>query len=219
MIKVLDHGEVRLIDYMGSDLQVSSAARVLEDVGRHRGEADIKLIKYMWNNGHTSPFEHVVFTFYVKAPIFVIRQWQRHRTWSYNEFSARYKEVPDCWYVPDPSHIGVQSLKNHQSRIISADGELLDYHASEVINQACESAFRYYDELLTNGVPREIARGVLPVNTYTEMWATVNLNNLFKFLTLRMDEHAQFEIREYANALLELIKPVVPNSVEAYLNS
>lgn len=217
-MKVLDHGEVNLINVLGGDPTIASAARVISNGISWRGDADVKLIKYMWNNGHTSPFEHVVFTFYVKAPIFVIRQWQRHRTWSYNEFSARYKEVPDCWYVPKQEHIGVQSIKDHQSRIIDENGDLLKYPAAEFIDSICSHAFENYYMLLNNGVPREIARGVLPMNTYTEMWATVDLSNLFKFLTLRMDEHAQFEIREYANALLELIKPIVPNSIEAYLN-
>ena len=215
---LLDHGEVRLVDKMGNDRRICEAARVLIDAP-WRNLEDPKLLKYMCENGHTSPFEHAVFTFYVKAPIFVFRQWHRHRTWSFNEVSARYKELPDEYYVPAPDNIGTQSLNNHQSRVL--DQRCTDYERarSAEIDAACRFSFDVYQGLLRNSVPREIARGVLPFNTYSEMFATVDLHNLMHFLRLRCDEHAQYEIRVYADAMLELIEPIVPVTIGLFKES
>lgn len=210
--QLLDHGKIELIDHMGDDQRIAQAARVLVDAPWRELE-DPKLIKYMFDNKHTSPFEHVVFTFYVKAPIFVFRQWHRHRMWSYNEVSARYKELPAEYYVPASDHIGKQSGSNHQARIIGGE---LSYEAPfcrATIERACGNAFGAYETLLRQGCPREIARGVLPVNTYSEMVATVDLHNLMHFIRLRSDEHAQYEIRVYSDAILDIIETIVPITV------
>lgn len=216
--EVLDHGFVRLVDFMGSDLSVSRAARVSYDAAWRAGEdekSDEKLINYLWSHRHTTPFEAVTFTFEIKAPIFVFRQWHRHRMWSYNELSARYKELPEEFYVPDPRQIGIQSLSSKQARTIpegfneqneigKRTGECDGARATMSI------AFECYRELLAAGWPRELARSVLPVATYSHMFATVNLLNLLKFFSLRSDPHAQYEIRVYSDAMKELIRPIVP---------
>lgn len=214
MTKVLDHGKIELIDSMGNDLSISNAARVLKEEWREL--EDPKLIKYMLKHGHTSPFEHVTFTFYVKAPIFVIRQWHRHRTWSFNEVSGRYKELPEEFYVPDLTKIGVQSGTNHQSRDMK-DNELAD-RIREDLHVLQAVAFDNYKNLLEHGCPRELARIVLPLGTYTEMYATVDLHNLLHFLKLRDDEHAQYEIQVYAQAIKDLIRPVVPVTLDIWEN-
>jgi thymidylate synthase (FAD) len=215
-IKVLDHGFVRMIDHMGGDLSVVRAARVSYDAAWRAGEddgSDAKLIRYLWKNKHTSPFEAVTFTFEVKAPIFVFRQWHRHRTWSFNELSARYRELPEEFYVPDPSQIGVQSTSSKQARDMDGTDRQAD---AMLIKGACESAFMVYRSLLDRGVPRELARSVLPVATYSHMFASVDLRNLLHFLELRSHSHAQYEIRVYADAMLELIRPLVPTVVAAW---
>lgn len=214
-IDVLDHGFVRLVDHMGDDLSIVRAARVSYDAAWRAGEnegSDKRLINYLWKNKHTTPFEAVEFQFEVKAPIFIFRQWHRHRTWSYNELSARYRELPEEFYVPKPEHIGTQSKDNKQGRVEGPSR----LEASAVIRNTCEVAFESYWELLADGVPRELARSVLPVATYSHMFAKTDLLNLFRFLKLRCDSHAQYEIQQYANAMLELIKPVVPEAVAAW---
>lgn len=212
-IDVLDHGFVRLIDSMGSDLAISRAARVSYD-SPPRAE-DAKLIDYLWKNKHTTPFEAVTITFEVKAPIFVFRQWHRHRTWSYNELSARYRELPEEYYLPAPEMIGKQSTSNKQMRV---ETEVTDNHKVivAIIDGQAKQAFKAYRELLSYECPREIARSVLPVTTYSHMFCTVDLLNLFRFLTLRTHEHAQYEIRVYAEAMLQLIEPIVPQAVAAF---
>lgn len=216
-IDVLDHGFVRLVEHMGSDLSIVRNARVSYDAEWRAGKdagRDEKLIRYLMKNRHTSPFESVVFSFDVKAPIFVLRQWHRHRTWSFNEISARYAELPAEFYVPDVDQITTQSTDNKQMRtsvVHPAAGGFRDriaYH--------CQNAHAEYQSLIAEGCPRELARGVLPVNTYSHMFATVDLHNLFHFLTLRLHEHAQYEIRVYAEAMLTLIEPVVPVAVAAF---
>lgn len=219
-IDVLDHGFVRLVDHMGSDTSVVRAARVSYDAAWRAGEdqgSDTKLIRYLWRNHHTTPFEAVTFTFEVKAPIFVLRQWHRHRTWSYNELSARYRELPEEFYVPRPEHIGRQSRDNKQGRDIGAD--VCPHHVGAMhIEQACIQTFKAYHYLLEEGVPREVARSVLPLATYSHMFATVDLLNLLKFLTLRCHAHAQYEIRAYAEAMRDLVSPIVPTCVAAWEN-
>lgn len=218
-IDVLDHGFVRLVDSMGSDLSVVRAARVSYDAAWRAGDdqgGDKRLIGYLWRNAHTSPFEAVTFTFEVKAPIFVFRQWHRHRTWSYNELSARYRELPEEFYVPDPALIGEQSQSNKQMRVITDEVPRSRREEVAMVRSHCEDAFALYRHLMENGWPRELARSVLPVNTYSHMFASVDLLNLLKFLTLRCHEHAQHEIRVYAEAMLELIRPVAPVCVEAW---
>lgn len=219
MKQLLDHGYVRLIDWMGSDLSIVRAARVSYNAAWRAGSdpgGDERLLNYLWSHHHTTPFEAVTFTFEVKAPIFVFRQWHRHRTWSFNELSGRYKELSEEFYTPKPEHIGVQSATNKQGRDLeSADtlsyGRELDDYMSQV-----EKSFQTYRRLLGAGWPRELARSVLPVSTYSHMFATVNLLNLLKFLTLRDDPHAQYEIRVYAEAMKELIREHVPVAVAAW---
>lgn len=218
-IDVLDHGFVRLVDRMGDDLSVVRAARVSHDADWRAGwdtGSDHRLINYLWRNKHTSPFEAVQFTFEVMAPIFVLRQWHRHRTWSYNEVSARYTELPDAFYAPDAAVIGRQSDTNMQARAITDDPTFEDEISAAVIRVANGDAFDAYHKLLARGVPRELARVVLPLATYSRMFATVDLLNLFKFLTLRLHSSAQWEIQQYAKALLALIRPHVPECVGAW---
>lgn len=216
-IHVLDHGFVRLVDHMGDDLSVVRAARQSYNAAWRAGEdegSDAKLIRYLWKNSHTTPFEAVTFTFEVHAPIFVFRQWHRHRTWSYNELSARYTELADEFYTPSPDIVGYQSKSNKQGRSVEQRPEI-DMEL-DLYEQSCKISFETYLRLLSMGWPRELARSVLPVSTYSNMFATVNLLNLLKFLTLRTDPHAQYEIRVYADAMLELIMPVVPICVQAW---
>lgn len=215
---VLDHGFVRLVDHMGDDLSIVRAARVSYDAAWRAGEnegSDHRLIDYLWRNNHTSPFEAVEFQFEVFAPIFVFRQWHRHRTWSYNELSGRYRELPEVFYLPDPALVGVQSSCSKQGRQEGADLEIRTDEV-QVIKRTCENAFVQYRGLLSSGWPRELARMVLPLNTYSHMFAKVDLRNLLHFLTLRCDPHAQHEIRVYAEAIRDLIRPIVPVAVEAW---
>ena len=217
MIKVLKHGFVRLVEHMGSDLSIVRNARVSYNAEWRAGEEegkDEKLIHYLMKNKHTSPFESVNFTFDVKAPIFVFRQWHRHRTWSFNEISARYAQLPNEYYIPDIENITTQSTSNKQMRtdqVHPAAGFI-----AQLIGASCLQAFSEYKKLIDLGCPRELARGVLPVNTFSHMFATVDLHNLFHFLRLRLHEHAQYEIRVYAEAMLELIEPLVPVAVAAF---
>jgi thymidylate synthase (FAD) len=215
-IEVLDHGYVRLVDSMGSDLSIVRAARVSYDAAWRAGEnegSDARLINYLWKHHHTTPFEAVTLTFEVYAPIFVFRQWHRHRTWSFNELSGRYRELPEVFYVPKPEMIGVQSKNNKQARDL---GTPADEGSASLIRETCEASFKAYRELLERGVPRELARSVLPVTTYSHMFATVDLLNLMKFLSLRCDGHAQYEIRVYADAMRDLARSIAPVSIGAW---
>lgn len=216
-VRVLDHGHVRLVEHMGNDLSIVRNARVSYDAEWRTGEdagKDDKLVRYLWRNRHTSPFEAVTFTFDIKCPMFVARQWHRHRTWAYNEVSARYTELPEEFYVPIVDQITTQSTSNKQMRTteIHPDAHVLQ----RLIAAANGKSFRTYQQLIAAGCPRELARSVLPVGTYTHFFGTVNLRNLFHFLDLRLHEHAQYEIRVYAEALLKLIEPIVPVAVAAY---
>ena len=213
-INVLDHGYVRLVEHMGDDQSVVRSARVSYDAEPRNDGSDQKLIHYLWRNRHTSPFESVAFTFEVKAPIFVFRQWHRHRTWKYNEVSARYTALPDEFYVPDVDQITTQSSSNKQMRT-TEQHELADVMQT-FIRASCMDAHREYQKLVKAGCPRELARGVLPVNTYSRMFASVDLHNLLHFLELRLHEHAQYEIRVYAQAMRNLIEPIVPVCMAAF---
>jgi thymidylate synthase (FAD) len=221
MIKCLDHGYVELRDHMGNDLSVVQNARQSFNEQWRAGEdtnSDARLINYLWKNKHTTPFESVCFTFEVKAPIFVLRQWHRHRTWSYNELSARYKELPEEYYLPAPNLVGEQSATNKQGRSSDLAETLTRLRHAEIdaLKRTIRASFTMYRTLLACGWPRELARIVLPVATYSCMSGTTNLLNLFRFLTLRCDEHAQYEIRMYADAMKELIRPIVPICLKAW---
>jgi len=219
MKAVLDHGFVRLVDSMGDDLSIVRAARVSYNAEWRTGEdagKDEKLIKYLMRNHHTSPFESVTLTFEVKAPIFVLRQWHRHRTWSYNEVSARYSELPNEFYIPEEAQITCQSESNKQMR--TDEVHPLAGTIAVQIGRVCAAAFREYKWMLEEGIPRELARLVLPLNTYSHMFATVNLHNFFNFYRLRAHKHAQYEIRVYAEAMFQLIMAhVCPIACLAYL--
>lgn len=219
-LKLLDHGFIRFIDHMGDDLSIVRNARVSYDAEWRAGEdkgSDAKLINYLYTNGHNTPFEAVTFTFEIKAPIFVFRQWHRHRTQSYNELSARYKELPEEFYIPDVNQITTQSKDNKQMRT-----EIQNKHAEyfrQALRNQCEHNFKCYKDALADGIPRELARCFLSVNTYSHMFATMNLNNLFKFLGERLHIHAQYEIRVYAQEMLEMIRPIVPVAVKVFEDS
>jgi thymidylate synthase (FAD) len=219
-VDVLDHGFVRLVDHMGDDLSIVRSARVSYNADWRSGDEegkDEKLIKYLWKNKHTSPFESVVFTFEVKAPIFVFRQWHRHRTWSFNEISARYTELDEGYYVPAIEKITTQSKSNKQMRTDEQHPFAEDI--ARAIDQSNMLAFEMYRQLLIDGCPRELARSVLPVGAYSRMFATVDLHNLLHFLKLRLHEHSQYEIRVYAEAILTSINPIVPVAVKAFMDT
>jgi thymidylate synthase (FAD) len=215
MIKVLDKGFVRLVESMGNDASIVQAARVSTGSGAKTPEEDRKLIRYMMQHHHTSVFEQVIFKFHVKAPIFVYRQWHRHRTWSYNEQSGRYSKLPEEYYVPNIEQINKQSKNNKQGRA-EPFNELDARDLQETIRENNERCFVYYHEALEEDLSREVARIQLPLATYSEMYATVDLHNLFHFLKLRMAPEAQHEIQVYAKAMYELIKPIVPVACEAF---
>lgn len=231
MKKVLDHGFVRLVDHMGNDLSIARNARVSYDADWRAGEdsgSDARLINYLYSNGHNTPFEAVTFTFDIKAPIFVFRQWHRHRTQSYNELSARYRELPEEFYIPEPHLVGKQNADNKQMRdpLTKEQFEALPENEKEDVLVTLEAmrmqnqgTFSLYRHMIGKGVPRELARSVLPVSTYSHMFATMNLHNLFRFLSERLHVHAQYEIRVYAEAMLELIEPIVPVASAAFLKS
>lgn len=206
-------GFIRLVDSMGSDTRVVQAARVSYGQGTKTPGQDARLIDYLMRNGHTSPFEKVVFEFHVRAPIFTVRQWMRHRTGSFNEISARYTKLPDEFYLPPTFH--EQGTTNKQG-----SGEPLQVAtqavAETIYKEALRVAYDAYRRLLDLGVSREEARMVLPVSTMTEFYWTVNLHNLLHFVKLRAHPHAQANIREYAEHALDLARTVAPVSVEAW---
>ena len=218
-------GHVRLVETMGNDLSVVRAARVSYNADWRAGEdegKDSKLIDYLLKNGHTSPFEMVQFKFEVKAPIFVLRQWHRHRTQSYNEMSARYTELDEGFYVPANSEAyGVQSSSSKQARDFKAEPLTASERAMRQVwmieqHDVARAAFRTYKRHILEGMPRELARSILPVSAYSRMQVSIDLHNLFHFLKLRLHPHAQHEIRVYAEAMLKLIEPTVPVSVAAF---
>jgi len=215
-IDCLDKGFVRLVDFMGDDTAIVQAARVSYGEGTKTISEDKGLIRYLLNKKHTSPFEQVEFKFHVKAPIFVFRQWQRTRCASINELSARYSEMKDECYLPRIEDIKLQSKDNKQCRDDKGLPHIDARIALERMKAIQEDCFAQYRELLDLGVARELARINLPVSTYSEMYWKIDLHNLFHFLKLRMDSHAQMEIRVFANALYELIKPIVPIACEAF---
>jgi thymidylate synthase (FAD) len=214
-IDVLDKGFVKLVDLMGDDRSAVKAARVSYGKELSTDERDKKLISYLMEHKHHSPFEHQVFTFHIKTPIFIARQWMRHRVSSYNEVSRRYTtKFAEEFYVPD--HIRTQDTKNKQGSIISTNKELTKEDI-KLITYAYDYAYKIYKELLSHGVAREMARMVLPVGQYTQFYWTVNTRALMNFLNLRADSHAQWEIQQYALALAEIFKTKLPWTYEAFM--
>jgi thymidylate synthase (FAD) len=205
--------ELSLVEILGNDMRVVQAARVSYNCESKGAEKDEALIKFLLQEGHLGPFEHVVITMKVTAPIFVIRQWFRHRTWSYNEISRRYTSSDINFYIP--KRIGVQDVKNKQ-KVIDYDNAAFSFVVSDKIRKHSAISLDLYYELLEAGVPRETARVVLPQNLYSSFYATVDLRNLLGFIKERSAENAQYEIREYAKAILQLITPHIPWSIEAW---
>lgn len=212
--EVLDKGFVRLISVMGDDLTVVRAARVSTGAKSKGPEKDKRLIEYLMSHRHETPFEHVVFTFHVKCPIFVARQWFRHRIASYNEKSGRYSEMSYEFYVPEKMRI--QHPKNRQMSVPN-DGSVNDEKARKLMKSVFDRAFKVYEELLEMGVARELARIVLPLSLYTEFYWTVNMRSLMNFLSLRADSHAQWEIQQYALAIAKVFEKCCPWSYEAFI--
>lgn len=202
--------DVQLIDCMGDDSSIVQAARVSYGKGTKSPSDDRSLIRYLLRNRHTTPFEMVEFKFRVKCPIFVARQLMRHRTASINEISARYSVIENEYYVPSPFR--TQSTTNKQG----SEEPLEDFDITSRYIQSCEMAFNAYKQMLDRGVSRELARCVLPQATYTEFYWKINLHNLLHFLKLRMDSHAQMEIRDMANYIYTLVKAKVPITAEAF---
>lgn len=215
-IKVLDKGFVRLVDYMGGDQRIVQAARVSYGGGTKSYRQDRGLIHYLMRNSHTSPFEQVQLTFHTKMPIFVARQWVRHRTARLNEISGRYSVMRDEFYIPDPENIRPQSESNRQGR---SEDRFTDEEEQEIIGRWAEEqrmVYGNYEGLLAKNVARELARNNLPLSLYTEWYWQIDLHNLFHFLRLRMDAHAQYEIRVYAEAMARCAKAVCPIAYEAF---
>lgn len=228
---VLDHGLVRLVDHMGSDLSIVRAARVSYDAAWRAGEdedKDKKLMRRLWSGKsssasslpelpkHSTPFESVTMTFEIMAPIFVFRQWHRHRTQSYNELSARYRELPETFYSPDPAYVGRQSDSSKQGRDLSHEDLERRAHEVQILERHCKAAFSLYKNLLESGWPKELARVVLPMGTYSHMFTTMNLLNFFKFATLRCDLHAQYEIRVFAEAMVRIVSTFAPEATALF---
>ena len=214
-IPLLNAGFVGLVDHMGDDSAIVQAARVSYGKGTKKISEDRGLIRYLVRHNHTTPLEMVELKFHGKMPIFVARQWIRHRTASVNEYSGRYSEMSEDMFVPELSTIKPQSTNNKQGRNGEYTEEMAGY-----IQGSIDSKNNYdqtiYKSLLDRDLAKEMARGVLSVNNYTEWYWKIDLHNLFHFLKLRMDAHAQIEIRVFAEAMYELIKPIVPIACEAF---
>ncbi len=213
---VLDKGFVRLVDYMGGDERVVQSARVSYGAGTKSYREDVGLIDYLLRNQHTSPFEQVVLTFHVKLPIFVARQWIRHRTARVNEISARYSVMKDDFYIPADEDISLQSTDNKQGRSEEVVSQEMIDQVKSSLEQGQRKSFSDYTKLIDSKVARELARINLPLSLYTEWYWQIDLHNLFHFLALRLDAHAQKEIRVYAEVLLDMARKVAPRCCESF---
>lgn len=212
---VLDHGFVRLVDYLGSDDRIVQSARVSYGSGTKTYRQDQGLISYLMRNNHTSPFEQVNFTFHIKMPIFIARQWIRHRTARVNEISGRYSVMADEYYVPNREDINLQSEDNKQGRGDNVDLKTQD-EVLRIINEDHQTISDNYHKLLDLGIAREIARIDLPLSQYTQWYWQMDLHNLYHFLALRLDNHAQLEIRKYAEVILDIVRKVCPKATKAF---
>ncbi|MDR0908650.1 MAG: FAD-dependent thymidylate synthase [Spirochaetaceae bacterium] len=207
---VLNKGFVRLVDYMGGDERVVQAARVSYGKGTKSYREDSALIDYLLRHEHTSPFEQVSLTFHIKLPIFVARQWIRHRTAKVNEISGRYSIMKDDFYEPELEDIALQSSDNRQGRSEEALDKGLAEETRDAIRAGQQKVYAEYKELIDKGIARELARINLPLSLYSEWYWQIDLHNLFHFLKLRLDSHAQKEIRLYAQVLFDISKKVAP---------
>jgi len=226
-LPVLDHGFVRVVDYMGDDSAIVQAARVSYGRGTKAVSQDRGLINYLMRHWHTTPFEMCEIKYHVKLPIFVARQWIRHRTANVNEYSARYSILDKEFYLPAPEHLAAQSSSNRQGRDAVLTGDEAK-HVMDLLRGDAEQTYDHYDEMLNEGpdgtprdpnrqgLARELARMNLTLNTYTQWYWKTDLHNLFHFLRLRADSHAQYEIRVYADAMLETAQRWVPIATDAF---
>lgn len=211
-IPVLDHGFVRYVDHMGDDMRILEAARISYKSQGKGTDSDKKLLRYLWRNKHTSPFEMMKITLNIKLPIFLMRQYVRHRMQNLNEVSARYTQLPCEFYIPEKWR--TQDAKNKQGSVTIEDfphdqiADMLRSHSAE--------SYRLYERCLDAGVAREMARMFLPVNIYTEIFACWDLKNLLHFISLRDDSHAQAEIQEYGKAIKQILRELVPWTMEIY---
>ena len=217
--KVLDHGFVRVIDYMGNDTSIVQAARVSYGEGTKKSRDDKSLIFYLMRHWHSTPFEMCEIKLHVKLPVFVARQWIRHRTANVNEYSARYSILDNEFYIPKSENLASQSSSNNQGR-----GDVLEGEEANKVIQILKSdslrSYKSYEKMLSKenkkGLARELARMNLPTNIYTQWYWKTDLHNLFNFIRLRNDIHAQYEIRVYAEKIAELVKKWVPFAFEAF---
>lgn len=216
--KVLDKGFIRLIDYMGSDSSIVQAARVSYGDGTKKVSEDRGLIRYLLRHRHTTPFEMVEFKFHVKLPIFVARQWIRHRSANVNEYSGRYSIMKEEFYLPKEKDILYQSTVNKQGRSKKVVPDETKKEMLAFLEDSNKKAYSKYTDYVEDGLARELARINLPLSLYTEWYWKIDLHNLFHFLSLRMDSHAQHEIQEYAKIMAEMVKKVCPIAYEAFID-
>ena len=228
-IPILDHGFIRVVDYMGDDTSIVQAARVSYGKGTKKVSTDSGLIKYLMRHWHSTPFEMCEIKYHVKLPIFIARQWIRHRTANVNEYSARYSILDKEFYLPAPEHLAAQSKINRQGRGDVLEGEKAK-QVLELLKGDAEQTYNNYETMLNErydgtvieenqvGLARELARMNLTLNTYTQWYWKTDLLNLMNFLRLRADHHAQYEIRAYADAMLDTVKKWVPITYEAFMD-
>jgi len=228
-IPILDHGFIRVVDYMGDDTSIVQAARVSYGKGTKKVSTDSGLIKYLMRHWHSTPFEMCEIKYHIKLPIFIARQWIRHRTANVNEYSARYSILDKEFYLPDSEHLAAQSQINRQGRGDVLKGEQAK-KVLDLLKNDAEQTYKNYEEMLNErydgsvidegktGLARELARMNLTLNTYTQWYWKTDLLNLMNFLRLRADHHAQYEIRAYADAMLDTVKKWVPITYEAFMD-
>ena len=228
-IPILDHGFIRVVDYMGDDTSIVQAARVSYGKGTKKVSTDSGLIKYLMRHWHSTPFEMCEIKYHIKLPIFIARQWIRHRTANVNEYSARYSILDKEFYLPGPEHLAAQSQINRQGRGDVLKGEQAK-KVLDLLKNDAEQTYKNYEEMLNQrydgtvidegkaGLARELARMNLTLNTYTQWYWKTDLLNLMNFLRLRADHHAQYEIRTYADAMLDTVKKWVPITYEAFMD-
>ncbi len=228
-IPILDHGFIRVVDYMGDDTSIVQAARVSYGKGTKKVSTDSGLIKYLMRHWHSTPFEMCEIKYHVKLPIFIARQWIRHRTANVNEYSARYSILDKEFYLPTNDHLAAQSQNNRQGRGDVLKGDQAK-KVLDLLKHDAENSYKNYEEMLNErydgsiidekkiGLARELARMNLTLNTYTQWYWKTDLLNLMNFLRLRADDHAQYEIRAYADAMLDTLKKWVPITYEAFMD-
>ena len=226
---VLDHGFVRVVDYMGDDTSIVQSARVSYGKGTKKVSTDSGLIKYLMRHRHSTPFEMCEIKYHIKLPIFIARQWIRHRTANVNEYSARYSIMDKEFYVPERKNLAAQSTNNRQGRGELINGKQAD-NILKILKEDAERNYQHYEEMLNEkydgsiiddkkqGLARELARMNLTLNSYTQWYWKTDLLNLLNFLALRADSHAQFEIREYADVMLNTVKKWVPTTYDAFID-